>query len=1037
MDTHRWAFKCIALLTAIFLLYAISPANIALSDDRPRVDKSPLSRLIDQPTITSIYQDRSQVLWVGTQHGLYRFNGADRRIFSSNLSGADFIPVSDIRGIAEDSDGNILIATFGAGLLKWDASSSSFRPSLLSEISENTFVRLLHVSNSGIIWVGTSSGLAWISSDTDNKNDWLHHTMIREQVSEPVDFEGDQYGNTLIATKSSLWLASEENRSLEEIDLVNKTLPVGASLTSITLSGEGHLYVATDKGHILIFETGSDLGKLAYDRLIRVPGSITETLFEKSILWAGTSDGLFYISPEMNSFEALTTDGTSLSNDHITQLYSRNESVWVGTYQGLNNITFPDFSSFNSQNSGIFNDVLAFEQDQENRLWVGTYSGAYFFDLTRDLQDQHATNYLLDGNPNSKVMTIASKKNEVWFGLRQGGVHIFKKENKSATKLILSDDSPAITKIIHDRSGDTWIGTYEHGLYRISGSSIESFLDRRIFPERTVTLMVELESGDIIVGTETNIYKYSAASNRFSLLKIRFDDVGLKPVILSLQQSENGDLWIGTKDHGLFRLSQNIEFDTSLLLDKIAGDAGFDTASIYGLEIDSQENIWCSTQSGIVKLDENGNFLARYDKSDGLQGNDFNFGASFADSNGLFYFGGINGFNKFDPLSIIGERQSSPMLLTKIVYSDYRSLHSLDTPSFNHLQLTHKNYFVTFEFSVLDFIDPENNQFRYKLENFDPEWIENGKRNTATYTNLPAGEYTFSVQGANSAGVWNREGISMQVTVLPAPWFTWWAYVFYLFIFGIIVWLGKGKYDSYTIGRLARDMAIEMRENEERAYDDIQEHQDLHDDLVTVAHQHNVQTLALINNFIVQQQQYLSEPLSLESSEKCSRIISSLSALENCLLYQGDGLVADLRKLTDSIFSDLLEQSPVDPGSIITINDVTSDMVPAELASLLAVFIHEAVENAFVHAFDESSPANYVQVSLAVTPRGNNDFQDTYSLTISDSGIGIPIHLRPETSDTQGLGMMQAIATRLNGSLQISVNEGTQVSLSIPITMQL
>ena len=277
----------------------------------------------------------------------------------------------------------------------------------------------------------------------------------------------------------------------------------------------------------------------------------------------------------------------------------------------------------------------------------------------------------------------------------------------------------------------------------------------------------------------------------------------------------------------------------------------------------------------------------------------------------------------------------------------------------------------------------------------------------------------------------------MQVTVLPAPWFTWWAYVFYLFSFGIIVWLGKGKYDSYTIGRLARDMAIEMRENEERAYDDIQEHQDLHDDLVTVAHQHNVQTLALINNFIVQQQQYLSEPLSLESSEKCSRIISSLSALENCLLYQGDGLVADLRKLTDSIFSDLLEQSPVDPGSIITINDVTSDMVPAELASLLAVFIHEAVENAFVHAFDESSPANYVQVSLAVTPRGNHDFQDTYSLTISDSGIGIPIHLGPETSDTQGLGMMQAIATRLNGSLQISVNEGTQVSLSIPITMQL
>jgi len=602
------------------------------------------------------------------------------------------------------------------------------------------------------------------------------------------------------------------------------------------------------------------------------------------------------------------------------------------------------------------------------------------------------------------------------------------------TKNRLSSDS--VSAILTTANGETLVGTFGGGLNIISDLGEVIY---KILAAKRVILLHQSKDGPVWIGTESGLYKFDQKTR--SLIEIETgreaSTASANPIFWRVAEAQNGDIWLGTMHNGLFFWPREfaLQNDTSEL--KQVTKATSRIGPIYAIEIDNLGFPWCSTNSGLIRINPSTKQSTLVSTKYGIQNHKFDFAVSHKDSQGLLYFGGSTGYTKFNPSLFSINFSPSPLRFTKVVFAESTRLKQVNSILFNHLQLTHKNYFVTFEFSVLDFIDPENNQFRYKLENFDPEWIENGKRNTATYTNLPAGEYTFSVQGANSAGVWNREGISMQVTVLPAPWFTWWAYVFYLFIFGIIVWLGKGKYDSYTIGRLARDMAIEMRENEERAYDDIQEHQDLHDDLVTVAHQHNVQTLALINNFIVQQQQYLSEPLSLESSEKCSRIISSLSALENCLLYQGDGLVADLRKLTDSIFSDLLEQSPVDPGSIITINDVTSDMVPAELASLLAVFIHEAVENAFVHAFDESSPANYVQVSLAVTPRGNNDFQDTYSLTISDSGIGIPIHLRPETSDTQGLGMMQAIATRLNGSLQISVNEGTQVSLSIPITMQL
>ena len=364
--------------------------------------------------------------------------------------------------------------------------------------------------------------------------------------------------------------------------------------------------------------------------------------------------------------------------------------------------------------------------------------------------------------------------------------------------------------------------------------------------------------------------------------------------------------------------------------------------------------------------------------------------------------------------------------LTNLLIADAVNIKIVDPTVFSKVQLTHKNYFVTFEFSVLDFIDPENNQFRYKLEGFDPDWIENGTRNTATYTNLPAGNYVFRVQGANSSDVWNREGISINVEVLPPPWLAWWAWCAYIVLFAFFSWLGKRTYDSYAIKRLANDMAITMRENEERAYDDIQEYQELHDEFITVAHQHNVATLALIRDFIEAQKDYLANELAADTADKCIDIVMSLERLEGCLFFQDDGLIADLRKYTDFIFSEKIKESFVDHESIITINDVAQDLIPADLASPIALVIHEAVENAMRHAFVDSSAANYLQVSLST--EAGNGFR--YTLSITDNGIGIPEQLALAPANTMGLGIIYSMASKLASSIEISRHNGTEVSLT-------
>jgi two-component sensor histidine kinase len=390
------------------------------------------------------------------------------------------------------------------------------------------------------------------------------------------------------------------------------------------------------------------------------------------------------------------------------------------------------------------------------------------------------------------------------------------------------------------------------------------------------------------------------------------------------------------------------------------------------------------------------------------------------------YFGGINGFSIFDPKAKFTKKPLSKMLLTKMVYSDSENIYSIDIPKAQAFQLTHKNYFVTFEFSVLDFIDPENNQFRYKLAGFDPDWIENGTRNTATYTNLPAGSYVFRVQGANSSDVWNREGISINVEVLPPPWFAWWAWCAYIALSAFLSWLGKRTYDSYAINRRANDLAITMRENEERAYDDIQEHQELHDELINVAHQHNVATLALIRDFIEEQKSYLADELAAEAAEKCIDIVTSLERLEGCLFFHDEGLMADLRKYTDFIFSEKIRTSTIDHESIITINDVTPDLIPADLASPIALVIHEAVENAMEHAFVDSSTANYLQVSFSREAENNSP----YTLSITDNGVGIPEQAALSPTNSMGLGIIHSMARTLAARIEISRHNGTEVSLT-------
>ena len=393
------------------------------------------------------------------------------------------------------------------------------------------------------------------------------------------------------------------------------------------------------------------------------------------------------------------------------------------------------------------------------------------------------------------------------------------------------------------------------------------------------------------------------------------------------------------------------------------------------------------------------------------------------------YFGGSNGYTRFNPDDVAIDELQPIITLNGLEFPNNRGITVHINDETTSLELTHKDNYVTFNFAVMDFLDPERNQYRYKLDGFDERWIDNGSRNTATYTNLPAGDYVLRVQGANSAGIWNQEGASLNLRVLPPPWRSWWAYCLYFVATATLLWLGKRAYDSYMIERRATALATQMNRDAERAEDELQEQLEVQDQLVKSVYRHNVATLNLIADFISTQNGL--DPASAYNSEAAKNInrVKALSALEECVYHHNDELLADLNKYTDIIISRLLQSAAHAPENITTINEVSSLPFPLDQASRLSILLYELLENAIQHAFPLDRTTNYLHVVFA-QQQPEKHGEARYQLIVEDDGIGMPDELNPLLPSTAGLAIVHTMASQLSGALSFQSNGGSRVTLS-------
>lgn len=656
----------IGLLPALALIFLAASANA--SDIR--VSQSSLSRHIYQPSIKTIKLDTSGFLWVATQQGLYQFIGDSPTYFDRYEVNGSSYPISDVTGIQETANGTLVVATNGSGLLEWNWHSMSFQKVSGLEGLDTDFVTHITVTTQNRVVAATRAGLivslSGISGDLfEHKSPLKIHTG-----SMPTALASGNSGKIFFATRESLYHADENFDQIIELDFVYQTLLKGEWVTTINTNDNNAIYLGTNQGRVFILSLQlSSLEKLkSYSEIDS--SSVTSLVVRENEIWVGTSAGLSIASEATKHTDTFNIENSGISDNHVTYLYSHENSVLVGTFRGLN-IAYPlDIAAFNYKNSGIHNDIMGFVEHDELGLLIATFDGLFQFNSETNNHTPIHSFLKEDKLPDRRVMSMAIKENQIWLGFYHAELHVLDIDTWSLNKPDQEmDNVRGVTRILHNESGVSWVGTYDHGLFRYKGGTAESLMQASVLTEPTITGLHELANGDIVIAANNKLFTYQNRTDTFSEHHVTVDSEPLNAIILSIAEDAFGKIWLGTKRQGLIELEGGItgpDIPARKMNQSLNHTLLSPPITIYGIQFGSNGSIWCSTELGIVEFDSDGQIRRRYGRSSGSQDDDYNFGASFKNADGELLFGGSNGYNRFHPPNTLNVAPTTKLQLVEI-----------------------------------------------------------------------------------------------------------------------------------------------------------------------------------------------------------------------------------------------------------------------------------------------------------------------------------------------------------------------------------
>lgn len=1022
---------------------------------------------LSQITALSIIQDKHGFIWFGTQDGLNRYDGYEFKVFRHEAGNKNSLSNNYIWSVYEDTDGIIWIGTFGGGLNRFDPTTESFQHFKHDENNENTIssndVFGITEYPEGILWLRTGNGVSKFDSRTNNVTRYLTEHEIKGKSLFISSFTIESQNIIWAGTHAGLTkldVASGEHEYL--LSAHGNSEFVFGNIFSLNIKNDD-LYICCDSGLIKI-----DLKSSFAERIVSPPSQgnrvvpIRSLLIDGNFFWIGTNNGLYLYNDSSETrkhFSNNPNKPNSLTHNTVTTLFKSKEGIiWIGTYGGVNKIeklrgdfelVQYDPTEKNTLSNKSIGPVL---EDKNGIVWIGTPAGLNAYNRTtkENLIFKHIPVNKRSLSSDYILSLYQDKNGNIWVGTRNGGVKKFNYSNKADLKNISFErvnlgsaelNNSRVHSLLEDSYGSVWIGTGGSGLVRYSPVTGETKLyahkpDGTGLSHNYAYYLFEDSKNNFWIGTASGgLNLFDREKEEFLYIRTEEDNLSSlsNNIVLSIFEDRNNTLWIGTSG-GLNKLNSKLEAnlfkkikDSSLAISftRYGNKEGLPNEVIYGILEDNKGSLWLSTNNGLVKFNllSTNPVVKIYDVRDGLQSNEFNQNSFYKNRVGEMYFGGINGLNIFHPDSLRINNN-----IPSVCFTDFKifneSIQIRKNPGDDHfsldkqihltdkLELSFDQNVITFEFAALNFIATEKNQYAYMMEGFDKDWIITGNKREATYTNLDPGEYTFRVKASNNDGIWNEQGAAIKLSISPPPWLSWYAYIFYAFIFiGMLLLYVRFRVNAAT-RELETQAKIERAKIEEREDVRRKSSADFHDEAGNKLTKITLFTELLKN--VVDDNPSAKEYVH-KIEENTKEISSGMRDFIWVLDPSKDSLYDTISRLKD-FGNSMFDYT----NTRFTVNGLTDDMndtaLSMEARRALMLICKEALNNCLKY-----SCAKNVEINIAI----ENKFLE---LIIKDDGKGFDLK---EKSDGYGLNNMRERARQINCSIEIfsDAGRGTKIKL--------
>lgn len=763
--------------------------------------------------IDDIYKDSQGFLWIATGGGgLSRYDGYEFIHYNTNTSPVK-LKSNFPRNICEDNFGRLWITSEGGvDILNLKTLQQESLKDVDNKIYPFFKQSAIHAikDSQGNIWLCSGTNIQKITFDKQGEIARVYTlTSIPITIQAITLSDVDNDGNIWAGIGNRIYkLYTASNASIEAVPVSPLFEAEGGILINTFCLKENEVWIGTNKG-LFRYNRNKEIVKI-YEYQKENPRSISQNYItdlavtQDKQLFVSTLKGINIYNPITDDFEQITQEAKSqhsqLSSNFINCIRVDNEIIWIGSETGgINKITPRKLVVRNymhnkdNPSSLSQNLVNAIYEDPTGNLWVGTVEGGLNRKTGKNDQFSHYTTdspaYLCH---NSVSAITSDENNRLWVGTWGHGITLLDLNDSSFKKIkdISSDTSPVnfVGSLCYDSiNKGMWIGT-NPGIYfyDILTDQLHQPFDAEVVSKIHGSLGAIIDSkGYLWMGSMEGVFiidLHSRNENQFLYRHLRYKlnnpESGLIEKISCFYLSADSSLWIGSNGYGIYKYE--LDENEKGYFTAYTTEHGLINNNVRGLLEDEQGRLWISTNNGLSCFEPTVKRFTNYTREDGLAGNQFYWNAYCRSHSGTLYFGGINGL-----MAIETNRRETTSSPCKVTFTHLNVANEEIFPGNEYietniataqkLQLHESDKSFSLEFSALNFEPQPAAIYSYRLEGFDEDWIDvSANRRFASYTNLPAGKYTFQVKYSSEGNTTDSPVTKLLVVVKPFFYKTWW-----------------------------------------------------------------------------------------------------------------------------------------------------------------------------------------------------------------------------------------------------------------------